>query len=54
MPTLNLFPREEDQIVRSADRKEPAFWIQRLVVLPSLDAKAVPVREIEFRRGLAV
>lgn len=54
MPTLNLFPREEDVIVPSAERKEPVLWIRRLVILPSLDASAVPIRDIEFRRGLNI
>ncbi len=54
MPTLNLFPLEEDQIVPSAERKEPVLWIRRLVVLPSLNASALPIREIEFRRGLNI
>lgn len=54
MPTLNLFPPEDDAIVPASNRKEPLFWIRRLVILPSLDASAGPIRDIEFRRGLNI
>lgn len=54
MPTLSLFPSEEDRLVPAADRIEPVFWLRRLVIMPSLQVDAVPIRDIEFRRGLNI
>ena len=54
MPTLSLFPREEDRLVPAIDRTEPVLWLRRLVIVPSLQADAVPIRDIEFRRGLNI
>ncbi len=54
MPTLSLFPHEEIQLVPTADRAEPVFWIRRLVIVPPMQSDAVPIRDIEFRRGLNI
>ncbi len=42
MPTLSLFPFEDNRLVPAADRAEPVFWIRRLVIVPSFQADAVP------------
>ena len=35
-------------------RGEPAFWVERLAILPSLSADAKPLRDVTFKLGLNI
>lgn len=54
MPSLNLFPHEDDLLIPAPDRRDPVLWLRRLVIVPSLINGVMPIREIEFRRGLNI
>ena len=51
---MSLFPDPPVSIEPAADRPEPVLWVRRLVILPSLAADALPIREVEFRLGLNI
>ena len=53
MPNSTLFPLVDQPQPTAADRVEPAVWLKRLIVLPSLRSEKV-IRDIPFRRGLNV
>lgn len=53
MPKSTLFPLEREPLKPSSDRREPVLWLQRLVILSSLNSSAV-IRNIPFRRGLNI
>lgn len=52
MTQATLFPLD-NPLTPAADRTEPVVWLQRLVILPHLEAES-PIREIPFRPGLNV
>ena len=35
-------------------RGEPAFWVERLAILPNLDAETKPLRDVTFKLGLNI
>ena len=54
MKNLKLFSDEPEPLLVDPARPDPAFWIQRLVLIESLSADARVIRPIEFRRGLNI
>lgn len=58
MPSPTLFPPDEsltpsESLAPSSERKEPALWLKRIVILPELHSDS-PIRDIAFRRGLNI
>tara|TARA_R110000868_G_scaffold164672_1_gene397432 strand:+ start:16665 stop:18608 length:1944 start_codon:yes stop_codon:yes gene_type:complete len=49
-----LFEEPEEDFTPSIDRREPALWIRRLIIVPKRAIDVEPIREIEFRRGLNI
>ena len=53
MPKSTLFPLDREPLKPATNCREPALWLQRLVILSALDSLAV-IRNIVFRRGLNI
>lgn len=51
---MPLFPNPPLTIEPASDRREPAVWIRRLVLVPSLAPTTEPIRDISFRLGLNI
>jgi len=47
-------PLPKDFIEPNQSAVEPAFWIEKLYILPSLSATDKPIREVPFQRGLNI
>lgn len=53
MKQANLFPISQP-IEPAADRREPAMWIRRLMIVESLEPDGRVIRDVTFRLGLNV
>lgn len=50
----SLFDPPPDDFAPVVERTDPGLWVRRMIIVPNRTADVVPIREIEFRRGLNI